>query len=674
MIHSENTVGISLVEKDTTVGDGLLVQGSFIMAIANRRDVIAVRVDDVGPGTTIDSQGEFIDGPSLDLGSEIRGMDLAEDEIVVGGHTVPAGAILLTLNNDDTNGVGENRVPADSADVFYLTVTETGSNPIADATLLFEGADVNLDTSQEHVQALSLTNSSPVAEVPPPGYLDEFGASICGPEDYSGSDGAEDWSAWVWDEGLESDGSCAGLVQIVEDPVVSEPGNYRLLLDEFDSQALRTLDLSGYASATLSFDYRLENYSSFNDNLAVLVSGDGGGVWAELQRLAGNHTTYQGATYDISSYIGTDTIIGFATRGASTSQAAYVDNVHVAEGSGGGGKLGPSNPSLGGGATYVEANDLWYPSSSDTWETVNLASHGVPANAVVEVAIMNNNGSAQRWAGARSVGSSLDRRLQLHEAEGGGNDVVVMHVQADASSRIQTYADATNNILFILLGYWTGANYVETFDSFSAGGSNSWLDHNLGSYGVGANQVAEIAIVNTNTSSERLAGVRPTGTSMQRRFNIHEAESGGVDTVSLMVETDASAIAQVYASSNSDLDFYLVGYWSTPPGTYTSKGGSHSQITASSTWHQWDLSSFGVPANSIAQIVMTNEGDTAEQEMGVRRIGSSDDRVLDLQEAEAGGSDNAAMHVIVDGNSSIEAYSESGATDRYFYPVGWWVL
>ena len=151
-------------------------------------------------------------------------------------------------------------------------------------------------------------------------------------------------------------------------------------------------------------------------------------------------------------------------------------------------------------------------------------------------------------------------------------------------------------------------------------------------------------------------------------------ESGGVDTVSMMVNTDASAIAEVYTSSNGDIDFYVVGYWSTPPGTYTAHGGAHSQMSQASSWQAWNLASYGVPAGSVAQIVITNDGDTAEQEMGVRRSGSSAARLLDLQEAESGGSDNASMHVIVNGSSSIEAYSESGPNDRYFYPVGWWVL
>ena len=110
---------------------------------------------------------EFIDGTALNFGSEIRGMELVEDEITLGGHTIPAGSVLLTLNNDGST-VGDNSVAVNSEDIFYLTVTQTGSSPVADATLLLDGGDVNLDSSQEHLQALTLTTavSAEAAKIP----------------------------------------------------------------------------------------------------------------------------------------------------------------------------------------------------------------------------------------------------------------------------------------------------------------------------------------------------------------------------------------------------------------------------------------------------------------------------------------------------------------------------
>ena len=131
----------------------------------------------------------------------------------------------------------------------------------------------------------------------------------------------------------------------------------------------------------------------------------------------------------------------------------------------------------------------------------------------------------------RAVGSSLERRFLLHEAEAGGVDVVVMQVQTDGSSQIEHYAEETADVSFILLGYWKQCpEYVEAFQTFSATADAAWQDHNLAGYGVGPDQVAEIVMTNTKTDREREAGVRTNGSSLQRRFDLAEAESGGVDT------------------------------------------------------------------------------------------------------------------------------------------------
>ena len=249
-----------------------------------------------------------------------------------------------------------------------------------------------------------------------------------------------------------------------------------------------------------------------------------------------------------------------------------------------------------------------------------------------------------------------------------------MHVQANDNGQIQHYAENTGNVAFVMLGYWTGFSYVERFDSFTAGGSNSWRERNISGYGVGPNQVAEIALVNKSTSNERLAGVRSSGSGEQRRINIHEAESGGVNVASMLVNSDASSIVEVYASSNTNIDFYVLGYWDSPPGTFVETGGVHGQATNASVWEPANLDAFGVPGNAIAQLIISNEIPNFERELGIRAVGSAQDRFILLQEAESGGGDSATFHVNVDASSRIEWYSASGTSDRYFYPIGWWIL
>ena len=61
-------------------------------------------------------------------------------------------------------------------------------------------------------------------------------------------------------------------------------------------------------------------------------------------------------------------------------------------------------------------------------------------------------------------------------------------------------------------------------------------------------------------------------------------------------------------------------------------------------------------------------------QMGLREKGSTLERRLDLQEAEAGGADLATLHVNTDTGATIQWYSQTASSDQRFYPLGWWVL
>jgi type II secretory pathway pseudopilin PulG len=324
---------------------------------------------------------------------------------------------------------------------------------------------------------------------------------------------------------------------------------------------------------------------------------------------------------------------------------------------------------------YTELYEPWSATVADDWETVSLASLGVPANAVVEVAVINADGGRENYGGVRAVGSSLERRFHLQEAEAGGIDTVTLHVQADASSQIQHYVDRTDRVSLVALGYWTGASYVELFETFSTGTNNSWVSEDVSGQGLAANQVAEVVVVNTSSSNERLAGLRPVGAGYQRRFTLHEAEMGGIDTVSMMVTTNGDTEVEVYASNAGDVEYTVVGYWATPPGTYTATGGAHGSVSAPGSWETIDLSSYGVPADSIAQFVLANENQSAENSMRVREVGSTiNNRALLLHEAESGGSDLGSLHANVNASQQVQWAAQQGSTNGFFYPVGWWVL
>jgi hypothetical protein len=130
----------------------------------------------------------------------------------------------------------------------------------------------------------------------------------------------------------------------------------------------------------------------------------------------------------------------------------------------------------------------------------------------------------------------------------------------------------------------------------------------------------------------------------------------------------------VFAESKDEVEFYVLGYWSKPPGSYVEIGASVGQVSQDATWKSTDVSVFGIPPEAVVQFVISNQRGNSKSKLGLREYESSQIRVIELQEAESGGSDFATMHVNVDDESRIEWYAGSGDNDNFFYPVGWWIL
>jgi len=327
-------------------------------------------------------------------------------------------------------------------------------------------------------------------------------------------------------------------------------------------------------------------------------------------------------------------------------------------------------------AQYTESFQSWSATSAATWQTKDLsgAPFNVPADAVVEIAIRNDNNVFERSGGVRAVGSSLDRRLLLMEAESNGITALVMHVQADASSQIQHYAENTSDVDFVLLGYWTSGTYVDRFDTFTAGASDSWTDKDLCSFNVGPAHVAEIVMTNDDPANPRSAGVRTKGSSLDRRVTVVAAVGGGVIPATMFVKADTSQSAgvQLYAEDDTDVDFYLVGYWSVPPMAYTELITEVGSPNASATWEDKDLTASGVPDSAIAEFVLLNRDTVGPYNMGVRTNGSSLGRLLELHKAAFGGGTPGRMHVLTDSTATIEFYHANISKTHTFNLTGYW--
>ncbi|RKZ28402.1 hypothetical protein DRQ36_10505, partial [bacterium] len=93
---------------------------------------------------------------------------------------------------------------------------------------------------------------------------------------------------------------------------------------------------------------------------------------------------------------------------------------------------------------------------------------------------------------------------------------------------------------------------------------------------------------------------------------------------------------------------------------------------ASGTWSLVDLAAFGVEPGDICEIIICNSETNTENQGGVRSKNSVLDRLIDLQEAEAGGQSCITMKAQVEiGTTEIGLYEEDNA-NMQSYLTGYW--
>jgi hypothetical protein len=340
-----------------------------------------------------------------------------------------------------------------------------------------------------------------------------------------------------------------------------------------------------------------------------------------------------------------------------------------------------ASDALGG---YTEKMSTWSPVTGNVWEVKDLSGSpfNVPANAVLEIGIINSDTANERVGGVRHASSSLTRSLQLQEAEPQGTTMATMHVQASATSSIQTFGETTGGISFVLLGYWSDGYYQERFQQIDPNiTAATWGFMNLGVYGVRHRTIAEMVVGNWDTGAQLLGGIRQASSSLNRYTDIHESEANGVNTVTMLVTASTTggiveAYAQTEGANNASIDYWLAGYWSVNPTglEYNERFDDLSGPASGSTWTDRALDSFTVPPTGIADVIFANAADAnLSQLLGVRANGSTLDRSINLHEAEAGGWVIGRTHVTAgsDASSTIEYFTDDTANDQ-FRLLGYW--
>ena len=152
-------------------------------------------------------------------------------------------------------------------------------------------------------------------------------------DDYTGNTGTALWNG-NWVEINESNNPSAGDNQVV----VQDSGNFLVRVRDNDGGGegiLRSVDLSTYTSATLSFDYWRGGLDNANDYVTVQAWPNGSGEWEEVFHIEGPASDPgtgppQSGSADISAFIMNDTHLRFITSPTmGNNDSVFFDNIEI---------------------------------------------------------------------------------------------------------------------------------------------------------------------------------------------------------------------------------------------------------------------------------------------------------------------------------------------------------
>ncbi len=159
-----NVTGITLVEQTTTVGGVTLSAGELLIGHdGSANDILRFTPGSLGD-TTTGTTTLFLDRNDIDIDQKIGGIHLVQADTVIGGVSLTAGQLLVTLQGDDSAVGNAPTIDAPRQDIFVLIVTSTGSGTTAaTADRFFEGANENLDNNNETIWGISYQgNAAPI--------------------------------------------------------------------------------------------------------------------------------------------------------------------------------------------------------------------------------------------------------------------------------------------------------------------------------------------------------------------------------------------------------------------------------------------------------------------------------------------------------------------------------
>lgn len=321
-----------------------------------------------------------------------------------------------------------------------------------------------------------------------------------------------------------------------------------------------------------------------------------------------------------------------------------------------------------------EMSEFGYGLTTGSWTSYDLqGNQGVPANAVAEFILCNGNGSAEEYIGVRAKGSSIDRRIQLEEAESGGRTTCRMFVQVDSGGDIEYYMEYSHAVygnFFILVGYWENVTFTERWDDDTPDSSSSW-DETVLTDSNSASLLCHFILINAEEDVHNIMGIRNTSSSDNRYIDLHEQEGGGVMPFDMLTKADESYSVDFYTADNSNTEIRNSGYFDS--SLDFTEDFELMSLGTSATWTTLDMTSFLDEDGRVSDWAITHDEYSTENLNGIRDgDDGSTNRYLDIHETEGGGQAGFGISAITNLSGEVQYYAED-ASHELFYFMGYFI-
>lgn len=332
--------------------------------------------------------------------------------------------------------------------------------------------------------------------------------------------------------------------------------------------------------------------------------------------------------------------------------------------------------------TYTEMWDSWTPTASGSWVSYDITTNkAVPASAIAEILCTHSNNAIDDTLGVRTSGSVLNRYLNITESEEGTAGAVRttrMLTKVASNGYIEYYCGNSTNVTYYIMGYFTDCNYTELFEADTAGADATWTAANwYGDYSIPSGSVVEVACCNLLSNAARILGVRRSGSSSTRSFDLAEAEPNGptsCHTYTMMTKTNAThGFVQLYSEIDADCRFNILGYFDkTINYTETTLTRININAASASTWSGSNQSGYTDQNGRLIEAEVGHFLGTAGVTVGARGGDSTADRYITMQETETSLNTNQSFFCLADASGFIDVYTSNGSSD-WINSVGYFV-